>query len=170
LEFFALGRRRVSRIDVLVIDDGRSLFGQSHLFAKGLRADIPAKHFEAAIKEPKMNASEKQVSDNAAEGRVPKTRATKRRAPAATAPKAGKKPKIHSKPPAAARRGTKTAKILALLRRPAGASLSELRKATGWQAHSVRGFLSGAVKKKMGLHIDSVARDDGERVYRVASK
>ena len=69
-----------------------------------------------------------------------------------------------------ARRGTKTAKILALLRRPAGASLPELRKATGWQPHSVRGFLSGAVKKKMGLHIDSVARDDGERVYRVASK
>ena len=53
----------------------------------------------------------------------------------------------------AARRGTKTAKILALLRRPAGASLPELRKATGWQPHSVRGLLSGAVKKKMGLHI-----------------
>ena len=46
----------------------------------------------------------------------------------------------------------------------------ELRKATGWQAHSVRGFLSGAVKKKMGLRIDSVSRDDGERAYRVASK
>ena len=124
----------------------------------------------AATKEPKMNASEKQVSDKAAEGRVLKTRASKRRAPAATAPKAGKKPKAPNKPPAAARRGTKTAKILALLRRPAGASLPELRKATGWQPHSVRGFLSGAVKRKMGLHIDSVARDDGERAYRLVSK
>ena len=117
-----------------------------------------------------MNTSEKQASDKAAEGRIPKARATNRRAPAATAPKAAKKPKAPTKPPAAARRGTKTAKILALLRRPAGASLPELRKATGWQPHSVRGFLSGAVKKKMGLHIDSVARDDGERAYRLASK
>jgi len=117
-----------------------------------------------------MNPSAKQASDKAAEGRVTKVRATKRRAPAATAPKTAKKPKARTKPPAAARRGTKTAKILAMLRRPTGASLPEIRKAAGWQAHSVRGFLSGAVKKKMGLHIDSVARDDGERVYRLASK
>jgi hypothetical protein len=109
-----------------------------------------------------MNTSAKQASD--------KARATKRRAPTATTPKAAKKPKAPTKPSAAVRRGTKTAKILALLRRPTGASLPELRKATGWQPHSVRGFLSGAVKKKMGLHIDSVARDDGDRAYRVASK
>jgi hypothetical protein len=126
-----------------------------------------------------MNASEKQNNDSLAG--APKVRSSK---PAASKPaaksiarankpkhaKAIKKPKGRSKTPAAARRGTKTAKILALLRRPAGASLSELKKATGWQAHSVRGFLSGAVKKKMGLHIDSVSRDDGGRAYRVASK
>jgi hypothetical protein len=116
-----------------------------------------------------MNPSAKQASDKAAEGRGPKARA-KRRAPAATAPKAAKKSKAPNKPPAAARRGTKTAKILAMLRRPVGASLAELRKATGWQPHSVRGFLSGAVKKKLGLRIDSVSRDDGERAYRVASR
>jgi hypothetical protein len=126
-----------------------------------------------------MNASEKQNNDSLAG--APRVRSSK---PAASKPaaksiarankpkhaKAIKKPKGRSKTPAAARRGTKTAKILALLRRPAGASLSELKKATGWQAHSVRGFLSGAVKKKMGLHIDSVSRDDGGRAYRVASK
>ena len=126
-----------------------------------------------------MNASEKQNNDSLAG--APKVRSSK---PAASKPaakslarankpkhaKAIKKPKGRSKTPAAARRGTKTAKILALLRRPAGASLSELKKATGWQAHSVRGFLSGAVKKKMGLHIDSVSRDDGGHAYRVASK
>ena len=67
------------------------------------------------------------------------------------------------------RRGSKTAKILTLLRRPGGASLDQIRKATGWQAHSVRGFLSGALKKKMGLRIDSAQRD-GQRVYRVAAK
>jgi hypothetical protein len=70
----------------------------------------------------------------------------------------------------AVRRGSKTAKILALLKRPGGASLAQLKKATGWQAHSVRGFLSGALKKKMGLRIDSAKLADGERTYRVASK
>ena len=76
-----------------------------------------------------------------------------------------RKPKRHSR--ATARKGTKTAKILALLGRPDGASLKELEKATGWQAHSVRGFLSGALKKKMGLRVESTKRDDGERTYRV---
>ena len=40
-------------------------------------------------------------------------------------------------------------------------------KATGWQAHSVRGFISGALGKKMGLKVDSVRREDGERVYSI---
>jgi len=79
------------------------------------------------------------------------------------------KPKRHGKA-TAARRGTKTAKILALLARPDGASLAELRKATGWQAHSVRGFLSGAVKNKMGLRVTSAQRGDGERAYRIPAK
>ena len=68
------------------------------------------------------------------------------------------------------RRGSKTAKILALLQRPGGASLAQLQKATGWQAHSVRGFLSGALKKKMGLRIDSAKAAEGERTYHVASQ
>ena len=59
---------------------------------------------------------------------------------------------------------TKTAKVIALLRRSAGASLETLMKATGWQAHSVRGFLSGQLGKKMGLRVRSFQRD-GERVY-----
>jgi hypothetical protein len=118
-----------------------------------------------------MNASEKPAKGKIAEAAAPKAPATKRRRRTATAAaKPVKKSKSRSKATGAARRGTKTAKILALLRRPTGASLPELRKATGWQAHSVRGFLSGAVKKKMGLRIDSVSRDDGERAYRVASK
>jgi len=60
-----------------------------------------------------------------------------------------------------------TPQILRLLKRPGGASLAELTKATGWQAHSVRGFLSGAVKAKMRLKVISAKREDGERAYRV---
>ena len=69
----------------------------------------------------------------------------------------------------AARLGTKGAKVLGLLQRPGGASLQELRKATGWQAHSVRGFLSG-VKKKLGLRLHSYKRNRGERIYCVAAR
>ena len=61
-------------------------------------------------------------------------------------------------------KNTKTAKIIALLKRPAGASLKALMRETGWQSHSVRGFISGQLGKKMGLRVRSFQRD-GERVY-----
>ena len=66
-----------------------------------------------------------------------------------------------------AREGSKSAKVLALLKRSGGASLKELMKATGWQPHSVRGFLSGGVGKKMGLAVNSTKDDDGDRRYSV---
>ena len=53
-----------------------------------------------------------------------------------------------------------------LLRRPGGVTLKELMKFTDWQAHSVRGFISGTVGKKMGISVESSLRTDGERVYR----
>ena len=64
-----------------------------------------------------------------------------------------------------AREGSKTAKILDLLKRPGEASARELLKATGWQPHSLRGFLSGTVGKKMGLALTSTKGKDGEQVY-----
>jgi hypothetical protein len=60
-----------------------------------------------------------------------------------------------AKKPTTARAGSKTAKILDLLKRPGGATLKQLQKATGWQPHSVRGFLSGAVGKKMKTRVES---------------
>jgi hypothetical protein len=98
----------------------------------------------------------------AAKARARATKSRAKRARLATKPKRTTAPAV--------RRGSKTAKILALLGRPGGASLAELKKATGWQAHSVRGFLSGAVKKKMGLRVASNKREDGERAYRIAAK
>jgi hypothetical protein len=71
-----------------------------------------------------------------------------------------------AKKAAKARHGSKTAKILDLLKRPGGVTLKELMKATGWQAHSVRGFISGTVVKKMKIPVESSARADGERGYR----
>lgn len=75
---------------------------------------------------------------------------------------------VHAKESAAMPRAeSKGAQILALIRRPKGATLAELTKLTGWQNHSIRGFLSGAVGKKMGLTVESTKRDDGERVYSI---
>jgi len=65
------------------------------------------------------------------------------------------------------RKPTKTQLCLDLLRQPAGASIEELQAATGWQAHSVRGFLAGAIKKKLGLTLRSEKLEDGCRRYRV---
>lgn len=65
---------------------------------------------------------------------------------------------------------TKADTIVKLLKSRKGASLEDLKKATGWQAHSVRGFLSGTVKKRMGLAIESEAGKTGVRRYRIVSE
>ena len=65
------------------------------------------------------------------------------------------------------RKATKQQICIDLLRRPNGASIEELQEVTGWQPHSVRGFLAGAVKKKLGLAVVSEKPDDGPRRYRV---
>lgn len=81
--------------------------------------------------------------------------------------KAPKKATKAAKKAGAARDGSKAAAVLDLLKRPDGATLAELIKATGWQAHSVRGFLSGTVGKKLGLTVVSTKVEDGERTYSV---
>lgn len=60
----------------------------------------------------------------------------------------------------------KSATIRGLLERRGGASIAELSEATGWQAHSVRGFLSGTLRKKLGLTLMSAKKDGGRR-YRL---
>ena len=69
-----------------------------------------------------------------------------------------------------AREGSKKAIVLELLRRPEGATLQEIMSATGWMAHSVRGFISGSLGKKMGLTIESLKTPEGTRAYRIAAK
>jgi hypothetical protein len=91
-----------------------------------------------------------------------------RATPKKEAPKAAKKlPAAKAGKPKGKRDGSKSAAVLDLLRRPKGATLAELMATTKWQAHSVRGFLSGAVGKKMGLKLESTREENGERRYRI---
>ncbi len=64
---------------------------------------------------------------------------------------------------------SKKAIVLEMLRRKEGATLAEIAKATKWQNHSIRGFISGAITKKMGLKVESTKQEGGERHYRVVS-
>jgi hypothetical protein len=57
--------------------------------------------------------------------------------------------------------------VLELLRRKDGATIGEIAKATNWQNHSIRGFISGTITKKMGLTVESTKNEAGERTYRI---
>ena len=91
------------------------------------------------------------------------TKPTKPRIVRRSAPKAAKKA------PAPQSKTTKQDRVLALLRRQNGASIDEIVAATDWQPHSARGFLSGAVKKRLGIDVISEKGADGVRRYYVAA-
>jgi Protein of unknown function (DUF3489) len=74
---------------------------------------------------------------------------------------------IESLPDPDAKRPSKQDEVIAMLRRPEGATVDEVVNATGWQRHTVRGVFSGTLKKKLGLTVASVKEERG-RVYRIA--
>ena len=65
------------------------------------------------------------------------------------------------------REGTKQATLIAMLRAPDGATIEEISAATGWQSHTVRGAMAGALKKKLGLEVISEKVEGRGRVYRL---
>jgi len=68
-----------------------------------------------------------------------------------------------------ARDGSKKAEVIDLMRRPAGATLAEIMEMTSWQAHTVRGFVSGTLIKKLGLRVESFRTEGKERAYKIKS-
>jgi len=81
-----------------------------------------------------------------------------------------KVPSKRNAKPLKTRNNSKANQILSLLKRSSGATLAEIVRATGWQAHSVRGFLSGTVKKRLGLKLTTQQAEGKDRRYKIPAK
>jgi hypothetical protein len=119
----------------------------------------------AARKQRKPKAAKKAAEGHPKSKNQAKPKAAKKapRKPAAEKSAGTKKPAEPKAP-----RVTKQAKVIDALGRPEGATIAEIMAMTGWQEHSVRGFISGAVKKKLGLTVERIT-EDGRVSYRVPS-
>jgi len=139
------------------------------------------KNAEATIAENTPAVAEQGATVAPEKPASKKTGTPKKSAPKAkkgaqkAAPKKGAKPAAKkaakaqpAKEASVPREFSKKAIVLELLRRPKGATLAELMEATKWQAHSVRGFISGTLGKKMDLPVASAQREDGTRFYSLA--
>jgi DNA-binding MarR family transcriptional regulator len=151
------------------------------LVKKGLLEEKPASREAAVWRETKDGRRITLVISASGRGAIdgaPDTDSAKPPAPTKPNPKtlrgrAAKKKggKAKSDQMAPARReGTKQALLIDLLKRKTGATIAEIVTATGWQAHSVRGAISGALRKKLGLAIASEKVDGRGRVYRIGGQ
>ena len=127
---------------------------------------------DTAVAEPGANVAPQRASSKKAartKKSAPKGQKSgkggKPKAAATAQPKKAAKAPPRAQPAKGVREGSKTAQVLDLLKRPNGATLKDLMKATGWQPHSLRGFLSGTVGKKLRLAVTSTKGADGERSY-----
>ncbi len=91
-------------------------------------------------------------------------------APAGKAAKTARRRVTSRKADSPARNGTKQALLVGMLQRPGGATIEQMTAKTGWQPHSVRGAISGALKKKLGLTVESAVTEDRGRVYQIADR
>jgi hypothetical protein len=120
----------------------------------GKTAELPAKRANK-----KAKGSAKALKGAPANGK-----ASKKASPAKPAPKAKKAAKKEES--AGPRDGSKTAQVVAMLQRKNGATLTEIMDKMGWQKHTVRGFMAGAMKKA-GYTVESFKPEGGERSYRI---
>ena len=117
-------------------------------------APVEAAHHTTPFDEPVAN-----VGAQAANVAPTTPTATKKTTRTKKAPTGENKPKV-------AREGSKTDQAIAMMKRPGGATLTQLMAAFGWQAHTVRGFMAGAMKKA-GYAVESFKSEKGERTYRI---
>jgi hypothetical protein len=110
----------------------------------------------------------------AAPAKAPRAAKAAKAAPAKTSkpakPAKAAKPARKTATAKVPREFSKKAIVLDMLKRKAGATMAEIAKATDWQNHTIRGFISGTLTKKMGLAIESTKSESGDRTYRITGK
>jgi hypothetical protein len=142
---------------------GKRIWARIQRMGNAAQPEPEAAKPEAAPAKPKA-ATKAKAGAQSAKGAPVKGKATKKATPAKDAPKAKKSAKA---PEAAGpREGSKMAQVIALLQRAKGASITEIMDKMGWQRHTVRGFMAGAMKKA-GYTVESFKPEGGERSYRL---
>jgi hypothetical protein len=129
-------------------------------------AVAPEKATSKKAASPKKGAPKSQKGTKAAKPKPSAAVAAKKATPAKTASKAPKSAKPKAEEATGPREGSKTAQVVALLQRKNGATLVEIMEKMGWQKHTVRGFMAGAMKKA-GYTVESFKPEGGERTYRI---
>jgi Protein of unknown function (DUF3489) len=125
----------------------------------------------AQPEKPKIDATPKverkpKGGAQGAKGAPAKGKASKKATPSKKSPKGAKAAKPAKPEAGAPREGSKTGQVVAMLQRKNGATLSEIMERMGWQKHTVRGFMAGAMKKA-GYTVESYKPEGGERTYRI---
>ena len=123
--------------------------------AKGLDATEKSKGLPQPVKS-QLRPDKKQIANEAKKTASPHKAVSQKAA-------------ITRKPASSDRRNTKQDTVIALLQQPKGTTIAAMMAATGWQQHSVRGFLAGVVRKRLGLDLVSEKTEQG-RIYRIAGK
>ena len=133
------------------------------------KADQPEKPEAEQPEQAAQPQAEQEAKGGAqaAKGAPAKSKATKKTTVAKSAPKGKKAAKAQDT--AGPREGSKTAQVVAMLQRKNGATLPEIMEKMGWQKHTVRGFMAGAMKKA-GYQVESFKPEGGERTYRINPK
>jgi uncharacterized membrane protein len=124
----------------------------------------------AGVQAAPVSPAKRAATKKASPGRKPaKAKQGAKKAERKGAAKKTAKPAASKKdaPASVPREFSKKAIVLDLLRRKNGATMAEIAKATDWQNHSIRGFISGTVAKRMGLAVESTKNEAGERTHKI---
>jgi hypothetical protein len=163
------GLKKRGLIQVLGGDDGgpeRVVISREGMAAIGVEPDdeVPAAATEAAATSPDGgstaagagNAADTPASPTEADGAALRAKGAPAKGKAKAAPAAGGEANAQPTSKPTPRAGTKQALMIELLERPEGATVEQIAAATGWQHHTIRGAISGALKKKLGLTVEAI--------------